>query len=94
MAVLVHMQAPGWSQQQYNQLAAEVAPDGKVPAGCLVHIAAPLPGGGIQVIDVWESREKCDQITEQKIMPAAQRLGIPQPTSAPQVVEVHNWMKG
>jgi hypothetical protein len=93
MAVIIHLHAPEWTQEHYDQLAREVTPERKLPAGCLVHIAGPLPGGGWQVIDVWESREACDRFTEQKIMPAAQRLGIPQPASAPQVVEAHTFMK-
>jgi hypothetical protein len=56
----------------------EVTPDRKLPTGCLVHIAGPLPGGGWPVIDVWESREGCDRFTEQKIVPAAQSLGTRQ----------------
>ena len=93
MAVLMSLQAPEWTQQQYDQLANAVAPGGKMPEGCALHIAAPLPGGGWQVIDVWESREALDRFNEQIVMPAAQRLGLPQPPQAPQVVEIHTYMK-
>jgi hypothetical protein len=51
-----------------------------------------LPDGRWQVIDVWESQEGSDRFTEQKIMPAAQRLGIPRPATAPQVTDAHNFM--
>ena len=94
MAILMQLHAPEWTKEQYDQLAGTVAPGGKAPAGCLFHIAAQLPGGGLQVIDVWESREALDRFNEQQIMPTAQRLGMAQPAQEPQVTEVHNFIKG
>jgi hypothetical protein len=91
MAILMQLQAPQWSPQQYEQLANTVAPGGKMPDGCLVHVAAPLPGGGVQVVDVWESREAMDRFTQQSVMPAAERLGM-QPGQEPQVVEILNYL--
>ena len=94
MAILMQMQAPEWTKEQYEQLAQAVAPGGKAPAGCLFHVSAPLQGGGVQVIDVWESQEAMQRFTEQQVMPAAQRLGMAQPAQAPQVTEIHNFIKG
>jgi hypothetical protein len=93
MAILMRMEVPEWTQEHYDRLAGEVTPDGKLPAGCLTHVSAPLPSGGWQVVDVWESREAMDRFTTEKIMPAAQRLGIPQPATAPQVTDIHKLIK-
>ncbi len=93
MAVIVHVQSSEWTQQHYDRILGEVMPGGRLIPGCLSHVAGPRPDGGWQVIDVWESPEAFQQFAQQTLIPAAQRLGLPQ-INAPQIAEVHNFVKG
>jgi hypothetical protein len=38
------------------------------PAGCLMHAVAQIEGG-LRYIDIWESREACDQFLEERVHP-------------------------
>jgi hypothetical protein len=92
MAILMQMRAPEWTKEQYDALHDAMVLGGTLPAGCLFHVSTPLPGGGFQVIDVWESAEALNRFNEQTVMPAAQRIGIPQPNQEPQILEVNEYM--
>ena len=45
MTVAAIIDIPGGTQQQYEQVIAAVFPEGKLPAGMLVHIAGPTENG-------------------------------------------------
>jgi hypothetical protein len=46
----------------------------------IIHTACELPGGGIRIVDVWDSREAQEAFGRDRIAPAlqtvAERLGV------------------
>jgi hypothetical protein len=89
MAVLMMMDLPGVTIEQYEQmndrLGIHSADD--LPEGCLAH-AAGASGDGIEIIDVWESAEAFEEFVEHRLVPASEGLDLPQPE--PSVHPVHN----
>lgn len=92
MALVFHFEAPEFTQQHYDVLIKEVLPDGKLPTGALLHVGGPREGGGWQVVDVWESQEALDRFLQERLIPAAQRLGVPR-IPPPKSWPVHNLLK-
>ena len=56
--------------------------------GCLFHWVAEI-GGGFRVTDVWKTKEQFDAFVEEKVGPAGQQVGMPQPQI--KFVDVHNF---
>ena len=54
-----------------DQVGEEIGPSG--PTGLLVHIARKLPEG-FQVIEVWESKQQCDEFGDQVLGPIIDRV--------------------
>ncbi|HTY72676.1 MAG TPA: hypothetical protein VMI11_09670 [Actinomycetes bacterium] len=59
MAFVQVSEAP--SRAAYDSVL--VALGGERPAGRLIHAAAQLPDGRIQIVDVWESRTAIEEFT-------------------------------
>jgi hypothetical protein len=68
--VAVTVDIPGGNQQLYDQVAAEVFPDGTLPAGWLVHLAGPTENGW-RVVNVVPSQEKFEAFARERLFPAA-----------------------
>lgn len=64
---------PGATLAQYRALEAALA-DAPVPAQRWV-FAAGITGDGLQVVQVWESREALDDFNERWLLPALTSLG-------------------
>ena len=90
MSVLLVFEDAGVTQAQYDLARNEVAPDNKLPAGMLYHIAAPMTGGGWRVIEVWESQAAADKFFQEKLGTALQNANI---STRPTFSEVHNIMQ-
>ena len=73
MAVGVMLTVPGGSEQQYDQIAAAVFPDGKLPDGWEIHISGPVDRGW-RVINVVPSEEEFQTFAREKLTPAAQEV--------------------
>ena len=55
------------------------ASEGRHPdPGCLFHWVTET-GGGLQVTDVWQTKEQFEQFVRDKIGPANEQVGLPQP---------------
>ncbi|HWD52192.1 MAG TPA: hypothetical protein VG412_07315 [Acidimicrobiales bacterium] len=82
MAVAVQIDIPNWSQRQYQQAAAAILPDGKLPGGWLLHIAGPTKGGW-RVINVVPSPDQFDGFFGDDFVAAAERSenAMPQVTT-------------
>lgn len=64
------------SRSEYDAVARVVDVAGNRPAGLILHAASELPGGEIQIIDVYESAEALQNFGEQRIFPAFAAAGI------------------
>ncbi|HYY33961.1 MAG TPA: hypothetical protein VE693_10350 [Gaiellaceae bacterium] len=77
------------SRDQYDRLNAEIRED---PEGLILHTAAEH-GGGMRVIDVWESEDAYRRFERDTLMPAMERACLEAPTDEPPPLdsfEIHN----
>jgi hypothetical protein len=77
------------SRDQYDQLNAEIPED---PEGLILHTAAEH-GGGMRIIDVWESEDAYRRFEQEILFPAMGRAGLQPPEGEPpplDTFEVHN----
>ena len=84
MAVVMTMEWPGVTQENYQAVLKELQLDVNPAKGLLFHVAAFVQGG-MRVTDVWESAQAFQTFSEQRIMSAVKKVGI---TSQPKV-EIH-----
>jgi hypothetical protein len=73
MAVVIANTMTGGSKEVYDAVSAKVTPDGKLPAGCQVHVAGPVSEGW-QVITVWDSADAFNQFRDEKLIPAIREI--------------------
>jgi hypothetical protein len=81
MSVVMFMELPGVTTQQYDRLNQEmgiVRPE-EEPDGLLFH-GCGKTDEGLVIFDIWRSREDIDDFLNNKLGPAAARLGLPQVT--------------
>ena len=62
------------------------------PDGLIFHSAGESPHG-FYVYDIWQSKEHFQKFGEEKLGPASQELGIPQPGPEPVFYEVEVLVK-
>ena len=77
------------SRDEYDRLNSEIAED---PEGLILHTAAEH-GGGMRIIDVWESEEAYRRFEQEILTPAMGRAGLQPPEGEPPQLdsyELHN----
>lgn len=79
MAIAVLMEFPTGTVEQYDAVIAEMNLGGKTAPGGIFHVAGPMEGGGIRIVDVWESQEAMEKFAGEQIMPITQKHGIAPP---------------
>jgi hypothetical protein len=60
MAVLYIYESPNANLEVYDRLSTELIAQG-TPAGGLLHVSGNRDGGGLVVVEVWESEESHDR---------------------------------
>lgn len=55
--------------EQYDQVNEKLGVDDDPPAGLLIHTASER-GGGVRIVDVWESEDAWQRFREERLMPA------------------------
>ena len=92
MPVGVILDFEGATLSQYDQVIEKMglAPGGEGPAGLLFHWGAETDAG-FRVVDVWETKERFEQFSEEEIGPYTQEVGIPNPPSIT-FHEIHNYL--
>jgi hypothetical protein len=95
MSVLMVMEAPGATPEQYDRTneIMGIHGDGDAPDGLIQHVCA-IDGDGIVIADVWESQEALDRFYEQRLGAALEESGVAGNAKAPQRMEVHNMLAG
>ena len=90
MAIAVMQDFPAGTQQQYDQVVAQLQAKlnlgGHSPQGNLYHTAGPIEGGW-RIVDVWESQDAFNAFMG-VLGPMAQSAGVPQPQVT--VWPIHN----
>jgi len=74
MAVLVTIDIPGGTEQQYEQVIATVFPEGKLPEGLVMHLAGPTENGW-RVVNIVQSQEQFEAFARETLLPATQGVG-------------------
>lgn len=96
MAVVLVVQAPGVTREQYEDSVKRVSTRGALesPAdwpveGLLAHIAGEGPNG-FRVIDVWESEDALRRFGE-TLIPVLKELGV---EAEPEIYPAHTFVSG
>ena len=90
MPVAVTIDIARGTVPQYEQVIAEVFPEGKLPEGWLLHVAGPTETGW-RVVNVVQSQEQFEEFARERLLPATQRVGDPTPEVA--YFPVHNLIR-
>jgi hypothetical protein len=91
MPVAVIVDNPQGSQEIYEKVRAQLGLE--APAGGIFHAAGPSPNGGWRVFEVWESEEDARRFRDERLLPAFDAAGVPRPPAAPQIWQIHNYLK-
>jgi hypothetical protein len=74
MAVLMENFIEDSSAEIYDAVSAKLDVEKDPPAGIIVHSAIAPEGGGIRIVDVWESREAFESFRDERLMPAVESV--------------------
>lgn len=88
MAIAVLMEFPVGTMEQYDEVIAEMELGGRPAPHGIFHVAGPMEGGGVRIVDVWDSQEAFEGFAQGQIGPITQKHGIAAPTVT--VWPVHN----
>ena len=94
MALGMYFKPDSFSKERYDEAIDRLAQAGPAPArprGAPIHFAFTGQDGGIQVFDVWESREQFDKFGE-TLVPIMTELGAD--PGEPMVADIHNVILG
>ncbi|MHB8648116.1 MAG: hypothetical protein ACYDAR_20230 [Thermomicrobiales bacterium] len=91
MAIAVLMEFPAGTLAQYDAVIEEMKLGGKLAPHGIFHIAGPMEGGGIRIVDVWDSQEAFDDFARNKIGPITQKHGIAAPNLT--IWPAHNMLR-
>jgi hypothetical protein len=75
MAVVMRMEWPGVTPEQYEAARKVVHWENDVPEGAIFHVAF-FDEGGFKVLDVWESEEDFNAFAQSRLMPSLEPLGF------------------
>ncbi len=91
MAITAVFKVPTMTSERYDKAVKELEVKGVgAPDGRLHHVAS-LDGGGLLVVDIWESEEKLDKFS-QVLIPTLEGVGVT--PAEPEIRPVHNIIKG
>ena len=76
MTIMTRMDWPGATKEQYDALRQAVNWEQDKAKGGIFHVAA-IDESGAHITDVWDTAEDFQQFTENRLMPAVHKLGIP-----------------
>lgn len=88
MAVLMEIEFPGVTTQEYDAVDRRVgARSGQPPEGLLFHTAI-VTETGLRVIDLWESTDAFRDFFT-RLQPVVKEEGYPEPSAPPKITDVH-----
>lgn len=88
MALAMLLEFPTATVEQYDAVVQDMNLGGKTYKGGVFHVAGPMEGGGIRIVDVWESQEAFDAFAQALLMPITQKHNLPPPNVT--IWPVHN----
>jgi hypothetical protein len=88
MAIVMKMHWTGLKKEHYEAVRRETNFEGDAPRGGKYHVAW-LTSDGLHVLDVWESAKQFEDFVQTRLMPAAQKHGLPGEPKV-EIFEAHN----
>ncbi len=79
MALAFLIEIPGMTPDQGAAVLRELGLSDRPPAGQVVHIEGPMEGGGMRIVDVWESQEAFQSFVQEQLGAAFARAGMTLP---------------
>jgi len=85
------MELEGTTTDDYDAVNEAIGIDqDHLPDGLVSHAVGPTDdGGGLLIVDVWESPEQLETFMQEKVGPAMAQVGV-EPQGQPRVHPVHN----
>jgi hypothetical protein len=76
MAIVVLLETPNMTKEQFDKVSAELGLDDSLPEGCQMHIAGVGPDGSTwRDICVWETAAQAKHFIDTSFRPAIERAG-------------------
>jgi heme-degrading monooxygenase HmoA len=75
MAIVVTIEVPGMTKEQYDQSVTQFGNGVKHATGFIAHGSGAIEGGYF-VTEIWETQEDWERWMRENVMPAAGELGI------------------
>ena len=91
MSVLIRFAPPSLTAEQYDKVVARLNEEGVFPADGLDYEICFGSEGNLKVSQVWDTKEHMEAFGR-RLMPILQEVGID--PGEPEIVEVHNIIKG
>lgn len=88
MAVAMFVHFPGLSSERYSELMSRLDLDVNPAAGAILHVAAEAVDG-VNVVDLWQTKEAAEAFVQQRLDPVLAELGIRADVSI-DVAQLHN----
>jgi len=74
MAIVMRMEWPGVTPEQYDEACEVVGWERDMPRGAIFHVA--FFDEGFKVVDVWETAEDFQSFVDSRLMPGIAQVGI------------------
>jgi len=79
VAVAFLIELADFTPEQSAAVLRELGLDANPAAGQVFHLEGPMEGGGMRIVDVWESPEAFQAFAHERLGPALQRAGAALP---------------
>lgn len=76
MAIAYLFEIPEVTLGKYDRIIDLLNLRNRTPEGQIFHVAGPLEGGGVRVVDVWETEEACNKFFKEKLSAAFRQNGL------------------
>ena len=90
MPIVLHLEMPEVSIDNYDAVSDRVGLDDDPPQGLILHSSAEMEGGGVRIVDVWESKEDLDRFEQERVMPAIREGELGGPPGRREIIETHH----
>jgi hypothetical protein len=75
VAIVMQMEWPGVTLDDYDRVMKELGLDADAPAGGLFHVSGE-DGGTLRILDIWESEDAWNQFFGSRLTAALQATGL------------------
>jgi hypothetical protein len=80
MAVALLIEIPNMRPEDGTAVLRELGLTSTPPNGQVLHIEGPMEGGGMRIVDVWDSMEVFQTFMHEQLGPAFARAGVALPS--------------